>query len=429
MPVDNNVQYVYILGESTAVGVPCNKISYSQIIESIIIKDKKIDNKEIKFIHLELAGCQLALQFLHYSYYRFLHPTHKGIMLLYMGTNNWANKEMYSDFGRNLMLKFGVCQLFREYGIQISHSYKNRADFQYEYERIIKLAKKFGEDIYISTVSVNNEFPPMRENTSVEETEEIDKLYLNKDYNKAKELCIRYLEDEKYEEKSHFWYRLGIILRDENNIKEANDALINAIKCDFYRFQPIFQNEVIRKIAKKYDVPVFDFFKQLYNSGKIIGYNFFTDWIHPNIEKHIDIAYGFIDLLSKKYKFDFIKKEDLNIEELKRTLEFNNNDMADLYMTEIMHMIDFFSIYSTYSTETAVKFNEETYLKWRKALEELEVENSFFHNKENIEKFLKLESEFRKIMNSDNLDNDLKEKELKKYREEIFELYDGSGSK
>jgi hypothetical protein len=205
-------------------------------------------------------------------------------------------------------------------------------------------------------------------------------------------------------------------LREENKIKEANDALINSFASNP---NPIFQNDVIRKIAKKYNAPLFDFFEKLYNSGKIIGYNFFVDSEHPNIETHIDIAYGFMDLLSKKYKFDFIKKEDLNIENLKKNLELNNNDMADVYMETIMQLIDVVDIGST---DTPVKFNEDVYLRWRKSLEELEVDNSFFHNRENIGKFLRLTSEFREIMNAENIEDDLKEKKLGECREKISKL-------
>ena len=35
IPTDNNVQYVYVLGESSAVGAPYEKISYSKILKAI----------------------------------------------------------------------------------------------------------------------------------------------------------------------------------------------------------------------------------------------------------------------------------------------------------------------------------------------------------------------------------------------------------
>ena len=199
IPTDNNIQYVYVLGESSAVGATYEKISYSKILKAVI-KDHKINNKEIKLIHLEESGCQLYHQYINYVLYRYLHPRHRGIMLLYIGTNNWAKEDLYSNIKRSLLLKSSLYQLFDKYNRILKfygNEFNETYDFQYEYEKIVLLARKFGEDIYMSTISGNYEFPPDTNDTAIE-NEEIDKLYFNKDYNKAKELCIRYLEDEKY---------------------------------------------------------------------------------------------------------------------------------------------------------------------------------------------------------------------------------------
>ncbi len=415
IPTDNNIQYVYVLGESTAVGAPYEKISYSKILKAVT-KNYKINNKEIKLIHLEEAGCQLYHQYINYVLYRYLHPTHRGIMLLYIGTNNWAKEDLYSDFKRNLLLNSEVYKLLDKYIKFLKfNNYNIDYDFQYEYEKIVLLAKKFGDDIYISTISGNYEFPPDGNDTIIE-NKEIDDLFFNNKIEQAKQLCINLLEDKKYQDKCSFWYRLGIILKQENRISDANEALFNSAG---YKVEdkpnPIYQNNIIRKLARKYNIPLFDFFENLCKSGKIIGFDFFIDTVHPNINTHIDIAYGFIDLLSKKYEFDFVKKEDLNVEELKKILEFNNNDMARVIMSRIVEF--------RYRNLDTIKFNKKVYLKWKKNLEEIEVNNNLLPNREYIDNFLEFEERITDIKNSEILGMEVLEQlnnKLDTYIEQTF---------
>lgn len=411
IPTDNNVQYVYVLGESSAVGAPYEKISYSKILKAII-KGHKINNKEIKLIHLEKAGCQLYHQYINYVLYRYLHPTHRGIMLLYIGTNNWAKEDLYSDFKRNLLLKLEVYKLLDKYIKFLKfNNYNVDYDFQYEYEKIVLLARKFEEDIYMSTISGNYEFPPDGSDDIIE-NEEIDDLFFNNKIEQAKQLCINLLEDEKYQDKYSFWYRLGMILKKENKTEEANEALFNSAG---YKIEdkpnPIYQNNIIRKISNKYNISLFDFFDQLCKSGKIIGFDFFIDTVHPSIKTHVDIAYGFIDLLSKKYKFDFIKKENLNIEELKKILEFNNNDMARVLMSRIIEF--------RYRNSDTMKFNKKVYLKWKKDLEKIEINDKLLPNKEYINNFLEFEDKITDIKNSNISDID----DLEKFDTYIEQTY------
>ncbi len=415
-PLNDNVQYIYILGESTADGFPYEKISYSKILE-YVVKDRKINDKKIKIIYLQKSGCQLYHQFISYFLYRYSHPFHRGIMLLYMGTNNWSKKPLYSDFKRNLLLKSIIYSLLEKYIRYLQfekYEFDDKYDFQYEYEKIVLLAKKFNEDIYISTISGNYEFPPDSYNNH-NENKEIDQMFFSGNLVQAQQLCNKYLEDNKYKDKSRFWYRLGMILKQENKIKDANEAFFNAVKYNFEdKPESIFQNYVIKKIASKYDIPVFDFFQQLCKSGKIIGFDFFVDTIHPNIETHIDITYGFVYLLSKKYEFDFIKKEDIDVEKLKNFLSFNNNDMARVIMSRI---IEFKS-----RNDDTIKFNKDVYLKMIKELKEINVDGNLLPNRDYINKFLDFDKKYKSELyySNENLREDL-DKMLDVYAKQTFD--------
>ena len=209
IPESSKYSYVYILGESSSAGYPYLKLSYSKILKHIL--NNKIDNKEIVLIDLSYPGCQLYHQYISYFIYKYFHPFKKGIVLMYMGTNNWAIKKEYSDFSRNILLKFNLVSLFDKYFNLIISKLTclniSAGDFEYEYEKIVKLAKKFGDDISLSTIIGNyGGFPPEEESYR-NEFDLIDEEFFNFRFDNAYRLCQKYLQNDNYPRKAQFFYK------------------------------------------------------------------------------------------------------------------------------------------------------------------------------------------------------------------------------
>jgi len=317
---DSN-SYVYILGESSSYGTPYSeKISFAKLIKCKL--NNRIDNKKIKLIIFAYPGSRLIHQYFKYLYYKYTHPFHKGIVLLYIGTNNWAVAPT-TNVNKSLLLKFNIKKLLDYYC-------KYQYDFKSDYENIILLAKKFGDDIYISTISGNysgfmpNNAAPL---LNADFLYEIDNLILSKKYQDALDKCNRILK--QHDDQSQILYRIGKIFEKQNKIKEAKKVYLNAIEYNYDTRPTRYQNNVIKKLAAKYNIPVTDIFEKLNNSDEIVGYNFFVDNIHPNIKLHELIAEGFIELLSKKYQLSINK--NLTEEVILKMVEFNEQDLFALH--------------------------------------------------------------------------------------------------
>ncbi|MDD5101600.1 MAG: hypothetical protein PHH62_01265 [Endomicrobiaceae bacterium] len=353
LPTNNEKIYVYSLGESSAYGVPYSgKISYAKILK--YIANNEIDNKKIELIVLAKPGEKLFHQYIRYLIYKYMHPLQRGIVLLYAGTNDYADiKDEYIN------QKFILSGLLNN----IIYGVKN---FKYEYERIILLANKFDDDIYMSTIAGNyagfmpGNISQFENNEFKKEIDNIDYLFLKEQYKQSFIQCDKILN--KYDNaKAHIYYRIGKIYEKQNNIKEANNFYLKANeekKADAIRIRPtIYQNNIIKEIAKKHDIPIVDIFNELYNSREIIGYNFFIDKIHPRIRTNIIIAKGFIGLLSKKYNIAVNK--DITEEEIKKVENFKNIDMIHAYMCalgEIFLGLCRFGIIDMYNTNIIEKY-------------------------------------------------------------------------
>lgn len=326
VPENSKIQYVYVLGESSSCGIPYQgKISFGKIIQ--YITSNKIDNKDIKLINLSVPGHKLIHQYLKYFTYRYTHPFDKGIILLYVGTNdltyNHPEKYFYIFYRSNLL--------------KIMSAYSNKfEDFYYRYENIIKLAKMFGDDIYISTIAGNYaDFSPdnmQQDKISRDTLIYIDDLFFQGNYNKAFSFCLNNIN--KYN-KSHIFYRIGKIYENFGKIKESNDFYIKSVDIkhsDRLRPRPgVHQNEMIKFLACKHNIPLLDIFKKLYDSGEIIGSNFFIDKIHPSLRLNLMIADGFVDLISEKYKLNRVDSV-LNEEKIKEIFNFTDTDLFFSYI-------------------------------------------------------------------------------------------------
>jgi len=350
---NNNKIYVYVLGESSAWGQPyLGKISFSKIM--LYSLDNKIDNKKIDLIMIARPGSRLLHQYFRYLFYRYTHPFDKGIVLLYSGTNDFDTRRDTSSY-RDISLKINIVGLFNNY---INKQY----DFKYEYERIILLAKSFGDDIYMSTIAGNyagfmsSNVSSLSDLKLKENIDKIDNLILNKNYEEAMTKCKILLE--QYENKAQIWYRVGKIYEGQKNIKEAKQAYLNVVECGNDTRPSQYQNDVIRNLAKKYKLPYMDIFDILNNSDEIVGYNFFIDKTHPTLRLHTIIAKGFVDLLSKKYNINIVNS-DVSEQNILDKFKFNDYYLFNMYKEALCEVIIYSyidGIFDKYNLETINKY-------------------------------------------------------------------------
>lgn len=402
---NDKTEYIYILGESSAKGIPYDcKISFSKILEYTI--NYEMDGKQIELIELANIGNRLSHQYFSYFLYRYTHPFRKGIVILYAGTNdsshNYPNKNYCFIYNSNL--------------IKIFTAYTTKAyDFQYMYENIIRLTKKFGDDIYISTISGNYAgFMPessayLKTNKDFSEIIDlVDKLFIEGDYKKALSVCFNNIS--KYKESSHLFYRIGKIYEKLKKNKEANNFYLKTVDTDNdNETRPIpkrYQNEIIIFLANKYNISYLDMFGKLYNSNEVIGYNFFIDKIHPTIRLNLMLANGFIDLLSKKHKLKKINSLNSD-DDVKKIFNFSNEDLFATYIQALGEVF----IY-TYKNNMLNKYSLPQIKEYILIVKNLNLEKTYEEEqKKTIEFFEKL---LEYITNTSN----------KSLKSEISKLYD-----
>jgi hypothetical protein len=326
---NDKTEYVYILGESSAKGIPYHcKISFPKILEYTI--NYEIDGKQVELIDLANVGNRLSHQYFSYFLYRYTHPFRKGIVLLYAGTNDtyndYSNKNDYS-----FIYNFSLIKIFTAYTAKAYN-------FKYMYENIIRLTKKFDDDLYVSTIAGNyagflpeqSEYLKKHKELS-DNIDYIDNLVSEGKYKLALSVCFNSIR--KYKNTSYLFYRIGKIYENLDNSKEANHFYLQAVNNE-HSSRPVptkYQNEIIIFLANKYNILYLDMFGKLYNSNEVIGYNFFIDKIHPTIRLNVMLANGFIDLLSKKYKLK--KTNTLNSDDdVKKIFNFTNEDLFATYI-------------------------------------------------------------------------------------------------
>lgn len=374
--LNNNEQYIYIIGESSACGEPySSKISYDRIFDYII--GGRIDNKRIKYILIANPGSNAYLQFYKYFIYRYTHPFKRGILFIYCGKNDWDNSE--TDKGFNTYIGYNILSIINDFFINFN-IFENNRNFQYDYERIVLLAKKFGDDIFVSTIEGNYAgfMPHLESNDNIyrEKFCEIDKDILKGNYQKSlkalKEMLLM-----KNTDKSWIFYRIGKIYEFTGKNKKANDNFIKAVS--FYRdLRPTqYQNYVIRKLAKKYNIELIDIFGKLYNSGEVIGFNFYIDNQHPNLNTYIMIAKLFVDGVSKKYNVNInIKRYNSTEQEILKIFNFNKCDEYEVYR----YSLDVTLIYSKENKNS----NVYVFDKVKEYLRQIDLLNPFDEKRKKI---------------------------------------------
>jgi len=355
LPVSGTKTYVYVIGESISVGHPYDsKISFSKIMR--YMTDNKIDGRETEFIMLAGESERISQQYLKYFLYKYTHPFRKGIILCYMkGSGDWADKSTGYDF--SLSLNFNIIGFARTY-------FSDKYDFAYEYERIIKLAKKFGDDMYVSTITgnyagcmPNNVSSLIGKDNIKENIKEIDNLILNKKYNDALEKCNNLLKSK--EDKSQIWYRIGKIYERQNKIMEAKEAYLNGVEYGRDTRPTRYQNRVIKKLAQKYGINLVDTAGKLDGFNEVIGYNYFIDIVHPNIKMHIFLADEFLNSLSKRHRINIINSSGgIDPEKIKSVMNFGRQDMFAAYR-DALGEIFFYSFYNNITDSYNIPKMEE----------------------------------------------------------------------
>ena len=296
---------IYVLGHCVSYGYPYQgKVSFPKTIARML--NNKIDDKDIKIVMLSEASQTIFQQYLKYYKYKLFHPHSRGIVLCYMSKD--INNLQNITTGNN---KFFINILKRINLINLPTIYFNKInDFKSQYDIFLYLINKFGDDIYVSTVSGNysgampNNIDSLIKNKNLkEELQIVDNLILNNNYDYALEKINELFKI--YKNDSQILYRVGKIYEKQQKINEANSTYKKMIKYEDLR-PTIEENMTIRNLAKKYNVTLVDIDTDICNKNKIIGYNYFIDMAHPTIDFDIFIAQEFIEKIKQNYKIDII---------------------------------------------------------------------------------------------------------------------------
>ena len=358
IPLSKEKVYIYVIGESTAYGHPYQgKINFSKIVAETL--NWEIDNKKIEIINLAVPGCKPFYQYQRYLLYKVIHPFKRGIVFMYMiGTNgNTFNK----DYLNNSYNNFYINSILFSY----VHPYFIKAfNIEYYYTILTKLINKFGDEAYISTVLGNfsgvmpNNVVSLIQNKNLrKDLKDIDILIFNNQYDNALQMSNKILT--KYEEKSHILYRIGKIYEKQNKTEMANEIYRKMI-CDDDLRPTIKENQMIRKLVKKYKFELVDMEEALINKDEIIGFNFFMDVVHPTLNLNIFIAKNFVNKLEKKHLINYeeydIKKNFFPI--------FSNKDWFITYRDSLGEIL-FYScrknIRDTYNKATMLYYIDKMY--------------------------------------------------------------------
>ncbi|MFA7074522.1 MAG: hypothetical protein WC234_04975 [Endomicrobiaceae bacterium] len=315
--------------------------------------------------------------------------------MIYAGTNDISYE--YPDLKYPLMYNLNLTKLADLY-------INGTLNFQYVYESIIRLSKKFGDDIYISTIAGNySGFMPdnvhlfNRNKGLISILNKIDKLFFDKKYYEALNLCKKnvYISGNQY-----IFYRIGKIYEKLGNVEKANKFYIKAIDVQYsdqLRYRPTtYQNRIIKFLAVKYNVGCLYLFSKIYNSGEVIGYNFFIDKIHPTLRLNWIIAKGFMNLLAKKYEI----KETDNIfaaDDVKKIFGLKKWDIFCSYIQalgEIYICAYRYDVFDVYSYQ-----HIKNYTKIIKSMEFMDTEKT--QEKENTIQFMELLLEYISANNGD----------------------------
>lgn len=253
-----DIKKIYVIGESTASGFPYNpKISFSKIIN--LNFDAQINEQKIRLVDISEIGSRL-----HFQYNELLKtfvknpPDKNDILLIYAGTNE-NNCEAYNGVLTQFLL---ISRLYN-----ILQKNELIANFNYNFESIINLAKIFGiksENIYISTIAhvPDMDFSKVSKKIMLKQNLIIKKIALKNKLNLinfydeyiAKKLSLNYNESDIFTDETHINLQTTIVLSNmfseqiaKNNsvlhFKKLNeDEVLTAVKFNYFDWINVYLN-------------------------------------------------------------------------------------------------------------------------------------------------------------------------------------------
>ena len=289
----NNNFYVYVIGGSTSVGDPYHgRVSFPKIISYMF--EGKINGKDIKIINLAELGAALEPQYWKLYQELFIRPQSEGVLLVYSGIN-----EEITDVARDPSFKYwkGVQKsiLLSKALLLIRNSensfiidsipfYHNSIlKYEYKLEKTVKLAKKYGLRIILSTLAGNiADFPPNKvdiyRQEALESFNSAEKFENKGEFNKA---IYGYKKIAK--EYNIVSYHLGKCYEGIKLYEKAREYYHRAIDSGAWMRPTTGQNRIIKKIAKRYNINLADTAEcfQEESPNGLLGYDLFVDAHHP----------------------------------------------------------------------------------------------------------------------------------------------------
>ena len=340
----DDVICVYVIGGSTALGQPYHsKISFPKII--LYLFNEEINGKKIKIINLAEAG-----QPLEYGYWKlfqelFLRPPREGILLIYSGINDFIRDTKGYPLTVWKILQESILLSKIHWWWRCFAPEENLlSKYEYQLEKTIRLAFYYDIKPIVSTLICNfAEFLPFEDFNNSDSQIDIP-LFVNL-FKIGKEYEVQNGIEEAftiYEEMpaminappAMFYYRLGKYFEHCKDYERARECYLLSMR--FQSFSLSFQNDTIRKVAKRNDVGLVDsaeIFEQA-SPNKLVGYNLFIDQEHPNLKGYQLIADGFAKEIEKimnvRKLFMHTSEEDIF-----NHFDFDERDLFYVYISNV----------------------------------------------------------------------------------------------
>lgn len=328
---------IYTVGESTAFGQPYGpKISFPEIVKYMF--NGKINNKEIRIINFARRGSSFEEQYWKLFKELSVKPKLTGVVFVYAGIND------ISTVGKGLD-KAGFCfrtlyksLVYSKFAF-IKHK-KSIYSYEYNLERVIKLAQSYGLKIVISNLIGNfTEFAP--KNNQIFESKDNRALFnkaeeyvLKGDLDKAQNVYEQLINLNHKTVLSPVYYFLGKIYEAKGDYAIARNNYYLAADTGSVRLQKPTskQNEIIKMAGIEYKagfVDALSIFEENSKNG-LIGYNLCGDAHHPNLKGYILLAKGFARELGDIYG-NKPERTDLSEKEVTEHFNFTDDDIFYVY--------------------------------------------------------------------------------------------------
>ncbi|MDB5281727.1 MAG: hypothetical protein JWO06_802, partial [Bacteroidota bacterium] len=138
---DDGKQYLYVLGESTSLGVPyLAKISPAQML-SYQFNDS-LQGKPIQTITLAMEGHNIEYNYFKFYFELLMRPHKNGLVFMYSGINENINNTPDVDFDNWKWMQHSIVLSKMRYIHNTGENGPGRYEFRYH--QIVQLAKRRG---------------------------------------------------------------------------------------------------------------------------------------------------------------------------------------------------------------------------------------------------------------------------------------------